>query len=264
MRREHVALLLIPASALILAVTVALWAKGFTVEEVTLVRGGILANETRGYEVYFSRTRSVEYTVLFLEARGGLDLRIAVVYSHNGTLGEALSGGIAPGQRGYIGLPRGALIDSINLKTLNPPTYIPPSLVDTLEPGVLRIEYKMPSLGVNAVLEVKLRIEWFNVKVTGDRDFTVKVNLYNGWDLVGVVEERCPRSCSLEGAPDEIVTSIDIVAVSRDWRATAILSLLGIASILTLSSSTAYIAMKHSGVSKRLLYLRAYKSREAG
>jgi hypothetical protein len=55
-------------SAAVLVAIAILWASGFTVEEVTLVKGGVVANETRGYTVYLDRVRGVEYIVTFLEA----------------------------------------------------------------------------------------------------------------------------------------------------------------------------------------------------
>jgi hypothetical protein len=39
----------------------------------------------------------------------------------------------------------------------------------------------MPGVNVNALLEARLRIGWFNVTVVGGGYFTVKTELYNGW-----------------------------------------------------------------------------------
>jgi hypothetical protein len=250
--RRRLALLLTPIPAAILAAIAILWASGFTVEEVTLVKGGVVANETRGYSVYFDRVRGVEYIVTFLEA-GRADLRVAVLYSLNGSIGEVLSdASVTAGSRGYISLPRGALVDSIALKLASPPMYIPPSLMESVEPGVLRIRYEMPGMGVNALLVARLRIEWFNVTVVGEGDFTVKAELYNGWDLVGVVERSCNGVCSLEWSPEKPVTSIDVIAIKTDTRARATLLVVGLLATLTLLSTTLYVIMRR-GVSESFL-----------
>lgn len=138
MRRERIALLVIPISAAVLIAIVILWAKSFTVEETVLVERGITVNETGGYRVYFDRVRGVEYKILFLEARSNVDLKVAVIYRLNGSVKEALSDSITAGSRGYIKLPGGAQIETVNLKSLNPPVSIPFSFMEGVEPGVLR------------------------------------------------------------------------------------------------------------------------------
>ena len=251
MRRERIALLVIPISAAVLIAIVILWAKSFTVEETFLVKGGITVNETGGYRVYFDRVRGVEYKILFLEARSNVDLKVAVIYRLNGSVKEALSDSITAGSRGYIKLPRGAQIETVNLKSLNPPVSIPFSFMEGVEPGVLRIGYEMLGLGVNAILEARLRIERFNVTVIGEGDFTIRMELYDGRDLVGVVEEYCSRACNLELSPAKPVTSVDIIATRTDRRAQATLLILGLIA-LTLLTTTLYTIAKTEHVKRKL------------
>jgi len=255
-------LLLTPISAAVLVAIAILWASGFTVEEVTLVKGGVVANETRGYTVYLDRVRGVEYIVTFLEA-GRADLRVAVLYKLNDSIGEVLSSAsITAGSRGYISLPRGALIDTINLRLASSPMHIPPSFMESVEPGVLRIRYDMPGVNVNALLEARLRIEWFNVTVVGGGYFTVKTELYNGWDLVGVLERSCNGVCSLEWSPEEPVTSIDVIAIKASTRAQATLLVVGLLATLTLLSTALYAIMRR-GVSESFLRFKPRLSRAA-
>ncbi len=252
MRRESIAILLILVSIIILIAVLALWARGFTVKEITLIKGGIVVNETRGYEVYFNRARGIEYKILLLEAKGNLDIRIAVIFIFNEKTEEILSDRVIAGSSGYIKLPKGALIDIIHLKSLNPPTYIPPNLIESVEPGILRIEYKMPAIGANALIEVRLRIEWFNITIVRESDFTIKVEFYNGWNHVGVLEEHCSGKCILEKNLEEFITSMDVIAIERDRRAQVILILLSLTSTLTLLSSTTYIITKYKGGKRKL------------
>jgi hypothetical protein len=110
----------------------------------------------------------------------------------------------------------------------------------------------MPGVNVNALLEARLRIEWFNVTVVGEGDFTVKTELYNGWSLVGVVERSCNGVCSLEWSPAEPVTSIDVIAIKTSTRAQATLLVVGLLATLTLLSTALYAIMRR-GVSESFL-----------